>query len=357
MQEIKSNEISVIVQGRVEMPATRKCLQSIRKYLPDAEIVLSTWEKSDLTHIKGLYNILALNKDPGAVIFDDKENKQNNLNRIIVSSQNGIKAATRKYVLRLRSDLILKNKNVLKLADNFKVKNPEKSLFKQRIFAYDIFSIKYDIKKRIKQRMLFHISDWCYLGLKEDLEEFFNVPLVKEPDFSRYFELQSKPADDIHTTRLWKMSPEQYFTSVNAVKVFKDLKFNNYLDVTADNIRISEEFIINNFRVFSQKEWGISTLKEEYKTIKMCVHSPFVYYSKAEQLKDYKKYCDNTAEILELDFLQKFYDTKYYESLRKHFLQLIYCKPTKKITELISTISYLFKFIFSAIKECGWKKK
>ena len=223
--------------------------------------------------------------------------------------------------------------------------------------AYDIFSIKYDIKKRIKQRMLFHISDWCYLGLKEDLEEFFNVPLVKEPDFSRYFELQSKPADDIHTTRLWKMSPEQYFTSVNAVKVFKDLKFNNYLDVTEDNIIISEEFIINNFRVFSQKEWGISTLKEEYKTIKMSVHSPFIYYSKVEQLKDYKKYCDNTAEILELDFLQKLYDTKYYESLRKHFLQLIFCKPTKKFTELISTISYLFKFVFSLIKEQEWKKQ
>ena len=354
---MKNRELSVIVQGKIENDLTCKCLQSIRKYLPDAEIILSTWENSDLIHIKGLYNILVLNKDPGAVIFDDKENKQNNLNRILVSNQNGINAATRKYVLRLRSDLILNNNNVLKLADDFKVRSPEKSLFKQRIFAYDIFSIKYDIKKRTKQRMLFHISDWCYLGLKEDLEEFFNVPLVKEPDFSRYFELQSKPADDIHTTRLWKMSPEQYFTSVNAAKVFNDLKFNNYLGVTEDNIRISEEFIINNFRVFSQKEWGISTLKEEYKTIKMCVHSPFIYYSKAEQLKDYKKYCDNTAEILELDFLQKLYDTKYYESLRKHFLQLIYCKPTKKITELISTISYLFKFIFSAIKECGWKKK
>lgn len=354
---MKSRELSVIVQGRIENDLTCKCLQSIRKYLPDAEIILSTWEGSDLNGLDGLFDIPVLNKDPGAVIFDDKENKQNNLNRILVSTQNGINAATRKYVLRLRSDLVLKNANLLKLTDNFMVRMSKSALFKQPIFSYEIFSIKYDIKKRTKQRMLFHISDWCYLGLKEDLQELFNIPLVVEPEFSRYFETHHKQVDDIHTTRLWQMSPEQYFTSANAAKVCGDLCFGNYLDITPENIKISEDFIINNFRVFSQKEWGISTLKEEYKTIKMCVHSPFIYYSKAEQLKDYKKYCDNTIEISETVFLQKLYGTKYYESLRKHFLQLIYCKPTKKTTELISIVSYLFKFVFSLIKEREWKKK
>lgn len=354
---MESKELSVIVQGRIENNLTFNCLQSIRRQLPDAEIILSTWENTDITSLNKLYDILVFNKDPGAMIFDDEEKKPNNLNRIFVSSQNGINAATRKFVLRLRSDLVLKNNNVLKLIDDFTIRNPEKSLFKQRIFAYEIFSIKYDIKKRNKQRMLFHISDWCYLGLKEDLQELFNIPLVVEPEFSRYFETHHKQVDDIHTTRLWQMSPEQYFTSANAAKVCGDLCFGNYLDITPENIKISEDFIINNFRVFSQKEWGISTLKEEYKTIKMCVHSPFIYYSKAEQLKDYKKYCDNTIEISETVFLQKLYGTKYYESLRKHFLQLIYCKPTKKTTELISIVSYLFKFVFSLIKEREWKKK
>lgn len=353
---VMQKHISIIVQG-VCSKYTIDCLLSIRKHLPDAEIILSTWEGTDIKVLTGLYDKLILNKDPKAIIFDDKERKYNNLNRILVSSQNGINAATRKYALRLRSDLVLKNNNVLKLTDDFVVRNSEKSLFKQRIFAYEIFSIKYDAKQQKQQRMLFHISDWCYFGLKEDLQELFNIPLVQEPEFSRYFETHNKNIEDIHFTRLWRMSPEQYITSVNAQKVFQNLKFDNYLNITDENIQISEDFIINNFRVFSQKEWGISTLKEEYKTIKMCVHSPFIYYSKAEQLKDYKKYCDNTIEISETEFLQKLYGTKYYESLRKHFLQLISCKPTKKPTELISTVSYLFKFVFSLIKERVWKKK
>ena len=351
------NDISVIVQGAADKKKTLKCLKRVKKNLPSAEIILSTWEGSDVSYLEKYCNRIVLNKDPGATVFDDKENKYNNLNRILVSSQNGINAATRKYVLRLRSDLALKNDNILKLADDFSTRNPEKSLFKQRIFAYEIFSIKYDIKNRNKQRMLFHISDWCYFGLKEDLQELFSIPLVHEPDFSRYFETHNKTIDDIHSTRLWKMSPEQYITSENAKKVFQNLKFDNYLDITDENIKISENFIINNFRVFTPKEWGISILKEEYKTVKMHIHSPFIYYSRTEQLKDYKKYCDNTIETTEMQFLQKLYDIKYFEALRKHFISFIYCKPIKKISEFISTMTYLFKFLFSLIKELIWKQK
>ena len=98
-------------------------------------------------------------------------------------------------------------------------------MFKQKIFVYEKFSIKYDEKNEIKQRMLFHISDWCYFGLKEDLVELFNIPFVKEPDFSRYFVTHVKSVNDIHKTRLWKMSPEQYIISENAKKVFKNLNF------------------------------------------------------------------------------------------------------------------------------------
>ena len=48
---IKSEEISVIVQGPIHKKRTKKTLQSIRTNLPNAEIILSTWEGSD---VKGL---------------------------------------------------------------------------------------------------------------------------------------------------------------------------------------------------------------------------------------------------------------------------------------------------------------
>lgn len=351
MDNIDAINISVIVQGAINKTVTLQCLKSIRKYLPEAEIILSTWEGSDVSQLCGLYDILVLNKDPQAVVFDDKKNKLNNLNRILVSSKNGINAATRKYVLRLRSDLVLKNNNILKLTDEFEVRKKESSLFKNKIFAYEVFSMKYDFLKENKQRMLFHISDWCHFGLKEDLQEMFNLPLVEEPDFSRHFDVSPKVTFDIYKTRLWKMSPEQYFTSANAAKVFKGLKFENYLDITPENIRISEDFIINNFRVFSQKEWGIYSLKEQYKNVIMFANPPFTYYTKIEQLLDYKKYCNPSAKVPNIDFWESIYKKRYFSSFRKHCIQLVFCNFSRKPSELLSVISYFLKFLYNLIKE------
>lgn len=353
--KIDSSDISVVVQGQIVPKVTLLCLKNLRKYLSNAEIILSTWEYSDVSNLGGLYDVLVFNKAPKAVIFDDVKNKYNNINRILISSQSGLEHASRKYILRIRSDLILKNDNLLYLFDDLSKRNFKSSLFKEKIFAYEKFSIKYDEKNEIKQRMLFHISDWCYLGLKEDLVELFNIPLVKEPDFSRYFETHAKSVNDIHKTRLWKMSPEQYIISENAKKVFKNLNFENYLDITEENIQISEDFIINNFRIFSEKEWGFSSYKKEYKNIKMFLRAPYVYYSKFEQLKDYKKYCDKNANIKDENLF--LYRIPYYEKLRKHFLQIFFCPFCKKFSEMVSIFYYLLKFTFTFFKGRVCKKK
>lgn len=351
-----TNDISVVVQGLVEPIVTSRCLKSIRKFLPNAEIILSTWQDTDLSSLNGLYDKLVLNKSPEAIVFDDKTQKINNLNRILLSSKTGIDAATKKYVLRIRSDLILKNDNLLKLFDNFPVRNQKSVLFKQKIFAYEKFSLKYNKKKNIKQRMLFHISDWCYFGLKEDLQELFNIPLVQEPDFSRYFDYHKKNTDDIHSSRTWRMSPEQYITSTNTKKVFKNINFDNYLDVTDENIKYSEDFIINNFRVFSASKWGITTQKNLYKNIHMKVYCPFDYYSELEQLIDYQKYCDKSFNCKKQIFLNKLWQIKYYPQLRKHFFSIYYTKPSKKLSEILSTIIYFTLFIFTLPKEIYSKK-
>lgn len=59
-----TKDISVIVQGAINKNETIKCLQSIRHYLPGAEIILSTWEGSNITDLD--YDNLILSKDPGA---------------------------------------------------------------------------------------------------------------------------------------------------------------------------------------------------------------------------------------------------------------------------------------------------
>ena len=78
--------MSVVVQGAIDKDYTSKCLASIRKYLPEAEIILSTWEGCD---VEGLdYDNLLLNKDPGTsdLIRKYPFEHPNNVNRQIVST-------------------------------------------------------------------------------------------------------------------------------------------------------------------------------------------------------------------------------------------------------------------------------
>lgn len=352
---LKDNEISVVVCGAVNPTNTKKCLKSIRKFLPKSEIILSTWEGTDVSFLEGLYDTLVLNKDPLATIFDDYRNKPNNLNRIIISSQNGIEKVSRKYILKLRSDLILRNSNCLKLVDNFDNRN-KTSLFENRIFSYMLFSKKYDTVKNTKLKLLFHISDWCYLGLSKDIKELFNIPTVEEPQFSRYFETNPKPFNDIHEFRKWKMSPEQYITSKNAQKVFPQLTFNNYLDLTENNIKISEDFIINNFRIFTAEEWGIKILKQEYTNICTQTLNPLDYYSKWIQIEDYNKYCNGNLSNRGYLILKSLYSIKYFENVQKHIVQIFTIKWNKKIGEIISAIYYLIKFTPNLIRSLLWIK-
>src|SRR5574344_632380 len=120
---IKSRDISVVVQGAINKKETSKCLKSIRQFLPDAEIILSTWEDSDVTNLE--YDILVLNKDPGGFKHD-------------FAIQN-IKRSKNTYILKLRSDLILKNANFLNYWDKFDTYNLQYKLFKHRVLSSSLY--------------------------------------------------------------------------------------------------------------------------------------------------------------------------------------------------------------------------
>lgn len=53
---IDTKDISVVVQGPIDEELTILCLNSVRKYLPDSEIILSTWKNSNIKNLD--YDIL-----------------------------------------------------------------------------------------------------------------------------------------------------------------------------------------------------------------------------------------------------------------------------------------------------------
>src|SRR5438094_537355 len=115
-------DISVVIQGKVfgqagepfEKQQTQQCINSIRKFMPDAEIIISTWEGSDVAHLSG-YDHVIFNNDPGAVAyFDHNPNFLNNNNRQITSAFNGLLAATHTYAIKMRGDCLLTSTDFLK---------------------------------------------------------------------------------------------------------------------------------------------------------------------------------------------------------------------------------------------------
>ncbi len=264
---IQDQDISIVVQGPVlgtsifgmTDEVTKVVCLRIKELFPQSELILSTWEGAKTDGI--VYDKLVLSSDPGGVWFDlEDRNFTNNCNRLIVSTQAGIQAATRKYVLKLRSDLFVLSKSFLNYFDRFPHFDKKLKFVKNRIIAFSLDTIKgHKIGDFIQMRP-YHISDWAYFGYKEDLWDLYNVPLTEEPEFSRYFMDRPKHFFDIHPARLWKMPPEQYIT-LNFLKKHTDIEFEHMSDVGHQNVWRSEQLLSNNFLVLDQTQFALFSLK------------------------------------------------------------------------------------------------
>lgn len=105
--KILSKEVSVVFQGAINQKYIENGVDSVRKYLPESEIIISTWEGQLLpSSCADKVDRILFNRDPGGTIFT-RNGKIQNQNRQIFSTKEGILASTRKYVLKLRSDMKL----------------------------------------------------------------------------------------------------------------------------------------------------------------------------------------------------------------------------------------------------------
>ena len=360
---IKSEDISIVVQGAINKSETIKCLKSIKKYLPNAEIILSTWEDSDVKDLNGLYNILVLNKDPGFGYYykTDKKVKLNNLNRQLVSTKEGLKRATKKYAMKIRSDMIFTNNTFLNFFDMYQERIDEYKLFERKVLTSTVcsrFSFNdYVEGNRIKTvNLAFHISDWWFLGLKADIEKYFDVSLVKEPVFSNYYKLDENkdkfnPYIYLEESYL-QFAPEQYIAKECFSSNFNDIAIEHAGDINNKIIEQSRKCLINNFIFLEYCDSGIYLNK--YFISKCAWLSPayFDLYNTYRQKYEYNKFCDNSYYIDNcLTFLNE--NVNFRNDVRElliHFHRMLGRKPYKKnfFKEFVITfklgIVFLFKY-------------
>jgi hypothetical protein len=282
-ETIDPRDISVVVQGPIAgLPSdkpqeryTHLCLQSIRKTLPGATIILSTWEGSDVNDLD--YDLLVESKDPGTVNF---EGIPSNCFRQIVSSSNGLKNCRTKYALKARSDFIFNNKrfldyfikfNKLPFDDRYKI-------LKQRIITFPA------IDPRRRFPMPFSGSDWLFLGLTEDIQNIFDIPTVRK-------DVLMKNPDGSFQRVEGLFNAEQYIW-FSFISKYHQIPFEYSYDISHDNIATSEKYYANNCIFLTSHMAGIDSLKYPGTAY---ARAPFLSHAGIYTITDYKRMLNKYA--------------------------------------------------------------
>lgn len=254
-QNIDSCQISVVVQGPIYPNTTPACLKSLRKILPLCEIILSTWEGSDVNGLD--YDILVLNKDPGStrMFVHDNANKYN-LNRQIVSTQGGLGKVTKKYTLKFRTDFILRSSKFLEYIDAFTDRSDNWKITAKRIV------MPMGTQPYCK---VFHPTDVISFGLTSDIKNLWSCKLPST-ELSDWFLNHRLPffADN---KVCMKIGAEMYIWSELLKKYqsqFGNIKVKHNWDDTKTNIELSKLTLANNTIMLDRDQFEFETPEHTY---------------------------------------------------------------------------------------------
>lgn len=287
---IDSRDISVVVQGPIagaldDAPSSRHtylCLQSIRQYLPDAEIILSTWKGQNVAGLD--FDQLVESDDPGGYIFHKTEKYYNNINRQILSTKNGLLKADRKYSIKIRSDMVITSLGFLDYFDIYNNRDDEYSLLDKKVVVPTVYSRN---PKRVFP-FSFHPSDWFFFGLSKDVCNIWDVELADEPNMSRWFENNPRPKPDPYPSFLNRYFPEQYLWTSFLKKKLK-IDFDYFCQVNRGIIESSERSLVANLVMASPEQLGVKFLKYSHR-----FEDWVSIYNHDEWKSLYCKYCEGT---------------------------------------------------------------
>jgi hypothetical protein len=175
--EIRNSEISIVVQGGLDVGwDLRYSADYLREVLPGATLILAT-QKSAVKAFEGAssFDKVVLTDDPGALPSVKFGGGAHNVNRQILSAAAGMAAVTTPFAMKLRTDAYLSSRKVVDIWQNWGEQNlSTRTRGRARILIASIFSLN----PRFDERLAYHLSDFIQFGRTEDLQSFWNCPLL-----------------------------------------------------------------------------------------------------------------------------------------------------------------------------------
>ena len=341
MNKINSKDVSVVIQGKNITDHTIKCLNSIRKNFPDAEIIFSTYENEDVSGLD--FDILITSVDPKATLLCP--NMYNNMNRILTTTRAGLNKVSRKYCLKIRSDLFFDNDKILSdFSSLFPIREEYYKIFKQRVVFYSLWTRKFEyIANKYRILTPFYLSDWLCFGLTEDIKLYFNaIEFTNEPYFSKFFKNTKNNIHNCEGMMPWQFPPEQYFATSFFKKYFEEADMKSLQDFSLAKMELSRRIFASNVVICGYKECGAYNQKSNYKFVSKNINwLKGIWlsgvYRYADFLLDYQKYCDKKFKT---QFCYKWMTNeeidKFIIKINKHFK--IFIAPFKCIIKWLEQI-------------------
>jgi hypothetical protein len=285
---INPKDISIVVQGAVNANYTLRCLKSIRACLPDSKIILSTWQGSDLSCLKTLYDEVILSDDPGQIVWWKKKNEgkaniYSNINRQIVSTFAGLRKVESKYALKFRTDLFLDNFGFINHFNRYNNYDDKYKCVQDRVLIWNL----YTRNPNIKIKYPYHFSDIVMFGLTYDLQEIWDIPLCPKDDYVKW-------GNSIST----RYMPEQYIW-LNYLRKHQDIDAPQYYSHEKDIYSESENYMLNNVVLLSQSQFGLKGISKKLKK-----YNPLTCYTHADWLAlyRYQSFGERTLGLMWLKF-------------------------------------------------------
>ncbi len=276
------NDISVVVQGGVSA-TTADVLRGLRTAFPNAEIVLSTWENSDLGGLD--YDKVVLSPDPGAQMAYEAVGVYNNVNRQLISSAAGVNTATRSYILKTRTDIFIKSAAFLNCFGKYDGQAPY-------IFQNRLLICNYYTRNPRVQSVCFHPSDWLLFGRAEDVRLFYADFSLQTDEEAVWFKTRRKDSL-LYENYLSRFTPEQYIF-LSFLRRFQDIEIDCYYSSSPELRRLTEELYAKCFVVLDYRA---------ELDIKFSKYDPNRYFEKYLLISHwqwhalYQRYCEDTASF------------------------------------------------------------
>lgn len=234
---IRHDEIAIVVQGGI-LDLTVDVLKSLRNCFPGAEIILSTWECSEIAGLD--YDKAVLSKDPGSELCDEKAGTYNNVNRQLVSIKAGLAQVSRKYILKVRTDIVFHGASFLEYFGKYDEKKP-------RYFANRLLICSFYTRNPRIFRLCFHPSDWIVFGNADDVRNYYcNTELMSREDM--LFFKNHKKSMAVYVNYLSRFTPEQYIF-LGFLRQHENVEIDCYYDSSKKLIKQSEKALADCFVV------------------------------------------------------------------------------------------------------------